>query len=184
MKLAHASLLGLFLVALGPAPAAHSSWPAVTAVSSEPQLRHAESVVLLARLREDLQAIRALIRDMRGLAALATNGTLPAHERAFLDIRFGQMGSQLDQIAFSSSSSGISILDGSYISVALQVHPALPHMWIQPLVECTLIALGQASQDISTVANANSALPACDMALDSVEHALREVRAGVNAIGA
>ncbi len=182
MKLAPALLVGLFLVALGPAPAAHSSWPAVTVPASGPQLRHAKSVELLARLRADLQGIRALIRDMRGLAALAANGTLPAHERVLLDIRFQQMGLQLDQIAFSSSSSGIPLLDGSCFSVALQIHPARPQMWIQPLVDCTLLTLGLVSQDISTVANANSALPTCDMALDCVEYALRLVRAGANAI--
>ena len=183
MKLALASLLGLFLVALGPAPAAHSCWPAVTVAGAWPRLRHAESIELLARLRADLLAIQDLTRNMRGLAAVAGNGTLPANERVLLDMQFQQLKGQLDQLALSSSSSGIPLLDGSNRSVALQIQPARPQMWSQPLSECTSITLGLAVTDIATVPNAWSALAACDMALDSIGWGLSWVRAGTNAIG-
>jgi hypothetical protein len=183
MKFAHVSLLGLLLVALGPAPAAHSSWPAVTGAAAIPQLRHAESVELLTRLQADMQAILGLIRKMRGHAAVAASGMLPPPARVLLNMGFQSLVTRVDQIAFSCSSNGIPLLDGSNMSVALQIHPARPQVWNQPLSNCSSLNWELGWQDITSVSNALSALVMCDTALDSVESALRWVRAGKKAIG-
>jgi len=181
MKLVLAVVFMSLFVAIEPAKA-RSPAAAMTFTAAH-SLRHAESVELLARMLSDLRAIQALIRGMHGLATEAANGKLTSDERMRLDLRSQQWNDQVNQIALGSSSSGISLLDGSNYSVALQVHPGRPLMWIQPLGDCTSMSLGLYSLDISTQAGASAALSNCESALASVESMLGSVRIGAIALG-
>jgi len=195
MKLASVRLLvsSLTLLAVVAAPAeAQLPWQAVaTPMYPErvgqpilpPPLRHGEAAQVLERIRIDLWRIRGQLRAMRGLAIEASNGLLTPADRALLDVQFQARVRRIAEIAAASEVNGLPLLDGTHISVLLQVRPSRYALRLECLHDMRPMTLGIDSAAVFTVAHAASALVDCDSAFDSVCTALLLRRAAAQALG-
>ncbi|NNL84440.1 MAG: flagellin FliC [Myxococcales bacterium] len=133
--------------------------------------RNANDGISMLQVAEGaLNESSSLLIRMRELAVQASNGTLGSTERATLDQEFQDLSAEIDRISAVTEFNGIQLLDGSATSVTFQVGgggSANDRISVSG-VDASASGLAIGSADVTTAANAQSALSTLDTAIDSL----------------
>ena len=145
--------------------------------------RNAQDGVSLAQTAEgSLQEVSNNLSRMRELAVQASNGTLTTTDRATLDTEFQALITEVDRVAGDTAFNGVSLLDGTTASVDIQVGVDSGDVIAVALADTTAATLGLTG-DVTTAANAGTALTAIDAAIDTVSTARGSLGASQNRLG-
>ena len=139
--------------------------------------RNANDGISLLQIAEGAlnESSNTLIR-MRELAIQSANGTLGAAERTTLDNEFQALLAEIDRVAAVTEFNGVQLLDGTAPTVTFQVganNTANDQISVTG-VDATGSGLAIDTDDITTVATAQTAIDSLDAAIDS----LSSLRAG------
>jgi flagellin len=142
--------------------------------------RNAQDGVSLAQTADGaMQEISNNLGRMRELAVQASNGTLSTGDRATLDNEFQELVSEIDRIATQTEFNGVSLLDGSSATIGIQVGVNSGQTINLTMTDVDAAALALTG-DVTSVANAGTALGVLDSAIDSVSSGRGVVGAGIN----
>ncbi len=131
--------------------------------------RNAQDGVSLTQTAEgSLQEVSNNLNRMRELAVQAANGTLTTTDRATIDAEFQELVTEIDRVAGDASFNGLNLLDGSVATIDLQVGTDAGDTITVTMVDSTAATLGIDALDVTTAANASTALAAIDTAIDGV----------------
>ncbi|WP_447975606.1 flagellin N-terminal helical domain-containing protein [Nitrospira sp. Kam-Ns4a] len=113
-----------------------------------------------------------LLSQMRALAVQASSGTLDSQSQSYLDNEFVALRSEIDRIAETTEFNGVKLLSGSQ-TVTLQIgfRSSANDQLSLSLTDLHTASLGISAVNISTAANAQSAIAALDTALNNVASA-------------
>lgn len=122
------------------------------------------------------QTIGNLLSRLRELASQSSSGTVGSTERSYIDQEFLALRSEIDRIAQVTEFNGQALTSGSTISFTMQVgfKSGSGNTLTMDLNQLTISALGISSVDVSTSANAQSALSNIDSAISAVATARAE----------
>ncbi len=122
------------------------------------------------------QTIGNLLSRLRELASQSSSGTVGATERSYIDQEFLALRSEIDRIAQVTEFNGQALTSGSSISFTMQVgfKSGSGNTLTMDLNQLTIEALGMSSVNVSTSANAQSALGNIDSAISAVATARAE----------
>ena len=133
--------------------------------------RNAQDGVSLVQTAEGaLSEVSDILGRMRELSMQSANGTLNSGDRATLDAEFQQLVSEIDRIANGTEFNGVSLLDGTSTSMAIQVGIGGTTNDVINVsgADATAATLGVSTGDINSVANATNMLTTLDTAINSV----------------
>ncbi len=131
--------------------------------------RNAQDGVSLTQTAEGaLQEVGNNLTRMRELAVQAANGTLNATDRATLDNEFQELSAEIDRIATQTTFNGVALLDGSSASLDIQVGVNAAETITVALADSTAATLAVDTLDVTSIANAGTAIAALDAAIDTV----------------
>jgi flagellin len=143
--------------------------------------RNAQDGVSLSQTAEGaLQEVSNNLNRMRELAVQASNGTLTTSDRATLDTEFQALITEIGRVASQTTFNGVSLLDGSTTTLSLQVGVNNGETIAVSLSDMTTTTLGVNGEDVTSAANAQSALATIDTAIDSVSTARGDLGAAQN----
>lgn len=145
--------------------------------------RNAQDGVSLAQTAEGaLQEVSNNLNRMRELAVQASNGTLTTNDRNTLDTEFQALFTEIDRVASQTTFNGVNLLDGSTTSLDLQVGVNSGETISVGLADTstTGLSLNGANFDVTSAANAQSALSTIDAAIDTVTTARGDLGAAQN----
>ena len=143
--------------------------------------RNAQDGVSLTQTAEgSLQEVSNNLNRMRELAVQSANGTLSAGDRTTLDSEFQELSAEIDRIANQVTFNGINLLDGSSATIDIQVGANATETITVTMADATAATLGIGTLDVTSVANANTALAALDTAIDTVSTSRGVLGAGQN----
>jgi len=143
--------------------------------------RNAQDGVSLTQTAEGaLQEVSNNLTRMRELAIQAANGTLTTTDRTTIDTEFQELIAEIDRTSGEASFNGLNLLNGSLASIDLQVGIDAGDTITINLPDATAATLGIAGLDVTTAANASTALAALDTAINSVSTSRGELGAGQN----
>ncbi|MEM7169525.1 MAG: flagellin [Pseudomonadota bacterium] len=131
-----------------------------------------------------LSRISDVLQRLKALAAQSLSGVPSDTERAFVDAEFQELLSEIDGIAANTSFNGTSLLDGStttqdyFVGTVATDLISVDFSALSGIVDYRAATLGIGAQAVDTAANATTAIPLLDTALDSIS----EARANVGAI--
>ncbi len=141
--------------------------------------RNAQDGVSLAQTAEGaLAEVSNNLVRMRELAIQAANGTLSTEDRAALDEEFQELIEEIDRISGETDFNGTSLLDNTN-SVNIQIGPDSGDTITISFVDMQAATLGLTG-DVSSEANAASALADLDAAIQSVATARSDFGAKQN----
>ena len=142
--------------------------------------RNAQDGISLSQTAEAAlgESASNLIR-LRELAVQASNGTLNSGDRTALDNEFQALIEEIDRVSGDANFNNISLFDGTTASLELQIGVDSGQVLTVSLTTATAssLSLTAASQgtggsfDITTAANASSAISTIDNAIDSINSA-------------
>lgn len=117
-----------------------------------------------------------LLGRLRELASQSSSGTVGATERSYIDQEFLALRSEIDRIAQVTEFNGQALTSGSTISFTMQVgfKSGSGNTLTMDLNQLTISALSLSSVNVSTSANAQSALSNIDSAISAVATARAE----------
>lgn len=117
-----------------------------------------------------------LLARLRELASQSSSGTVGATERSYIDQEFVALRSEIDRIAQVTEFNGQALTSGSTISFTMQVgfKSGSGNTLSMDLNQLTIEALGISSVNVSSSANAQSALSNIDSAISAVATARAE----------
>ena len=131
--------------------------------------RNASDGISLVQTAEgSLNELNGNLVRMRELAVQAANGTLTTTDRATIDAEFQELVTEIDRVAGDTSFNGLNLLDGSVATIDLQVGTDAGDTITVTMVDSTAATLGIDALDVTSAANASTALAALDTAIDSV----------------
>ena len=136
--------------------------------------RNAQDGVSLVQTAEGaLSEVSDILGRMRELSMQSANGTLNSGDRATLDAEFQQLVGEIDRIASGTEFNGVSLLDGSSTSMAIQVgiDNGANNVINVSGADATASTLGLSSASISTSGAASTMLGTLDTAINSVNSA-------------
>ena len=143
--------------------------------------RNAQDGLSLAQTAEGaLQEVNNNLSRMRELAVQAANGTLTAGDRTTLDTEFQLLDTEINRIATQTSFNGLKLLDASTASVAVQVGVNANETLSITMVDSRSATLAIGVLDVTSVANANTAITALDTAITTVTTGRGTLGAGEN----
>jgi len=143
--------------------------------------RNAQDGVSMTQSAEGaLQEVSNNLSRMRELAVQSANGTLNATDRLTLDAEFQELIAEIDRIATQVTFNGINLLDGTTATVDIQVGINATDVITVNMADATAATLGVTALDVTSVANANTALTALDTAVDDISTARGVLGAGQN----
>lgn len=134
-------------------------------------IRNANDGISLTQIADGAAStIGNLLTRMRELASQASTGTLGSTERSYLDQEFVALRSEIDRIASVTEFNGNFLLSGASNSFTLQVgfKSGSGNTLSIALRDLDLASLNLSSVNISTAANAQSALSNIDSAISAV----------------
>ena len=116
------------------------------------------------------QTIGNLLSRLRELASQSANGTVGSTERSYLDQEFVALRSEIDRIASVTEFNGTALLSGTANSFTIQVgyKSGTNNSLTLTLRDLDVAAVGLTSVNVSTSANAQSALANIDSAISAV----------------
>lgn len=120
--------------------------------------------------------IGSLLARLRELSSQSSSGTIGATERSYIDQEFVALRSEIDRIAQVTEFNGQALTSGSSISFSIQVgfKSGTGNTLSLDLNDLTISSLGLSSVNVSTSANAQSALSNIDSAISAVATARAE----------
>ena len=116
------------------------------------------------------QTIGNLLSRLRELASQSANGTVGSTERSYLDQEFVALRSEIDRIASVTEFNGTALLSGTANSFTIQVgyKSGSNNSLTLTLRDLDVSSVGLTSVNVSTSANAHSALANIDSAISAV----------------
>lgn len=116
------------------------------------------------------QTIGNLLSRLRELASQSANGTVGSTERSYLDQEFVALRSEIDRIASVTEFNGTALLSGTANSFTIQVgyKSGTNNSLTLTLRDLDVSSVGLTSVNVSTSANAQSALANIDSAISAV----------------
>ena len=142
--------------------------------------RNAQDGVSLAQTADGaMQEISNNLNRMRELAVQASNGTLTSGDRTTLDNEFQELIGEIDRIASQTEFNGVSLLDGSSATIGIQVGIDSGQTINLTMTDVDAAALSLTG-DVTSVANAGTALGVLDTAIDAVTAGRGVIGAGIN----
>ncbi len=154
--------------------------------------RNANDGVSLAQTAEGaLGQISNIVQRIRELAVQSTNGTVTNTDRAGLDNESRALIDQIDTIATTTNFNGVALLDGSASSITIQtgvnstdtvsVGLSDAQSATMNISKATTVGTAGTSEiDLSTAANASTALATLDTALNTIAAARASLGASQN----
>ena len=115
-----------------------------------------------------IQDVSNNLSRMRELAVQSSNGTMTTNDRTTLDAEFQELLLEIDRVADQTTFKGLNLLDGSASSLAIQVGANAGETISIALQDVTTVILAIDTQDVTSLANATTALTAIDAAIDTV----------------
>ena len=143
--------------------------------------RNANDGISLTQVADGAAAVIGnLLSRLRELSSQSSSGTVGNTERSYLDQEFTALRSEIDRIATVTEFNGQALLSGSSntFQIFIGFKSGTGNSLTASLNDLDLTSIGLASVNISTSANAQSALGNIDSAISSVATA----RAGFGAI--
>ena len=128
---------------------------------------HGQSVLQVAD--GAAQQISDILIRMKALATQAVSGSISDTERGYLDSEFGELATQLDDIAAQTKFNGDALLDGAFsadFAVGTDATSDVINVAITQDMSSTGLALNASA--IGTIANAQTASTAIDTAIGNV----------------
>ncbi|MBX3303144.1 MAG: flagellin FliC [Nitrospira sp.] len=136
--------------------------------------RNASDGISLTQIADGAAAtIGSLLARLRELSSQAASGTVGNTERSYIDQEFLALRSEIDRIAQVTEFNGQALTSGSSISfsVAIGFRSGAGNTLDLDLADITTTSLGLASVNVSTSANAMSAMANIDNAISAVASA-------------
>jgi len=124
--------------------------------------------------------ISDILTQMKSLASEAASGTESDSDRTYINDEFTQLSSEIDSIATGTRYNDQSLLDGTSAfasGVSVMVGSSATDTVSVQIATLTASALGLSSLDVSSQADANTALTALDSAINTVSAARAELGA-------
>ncbi|HEX7765232.1 MAG TPA: flagellin [Nitrospira sp.] len=111
-----------------------------------------------------------LLSRLRELSSQSASGTVGNTERSYIDQEFVALRSEIDRIATTTEFNGQALTSGSSISFSIQVgfRSGTGNTLSLALADITTSSLGLSSVNVSTSANASSALGNIDSAISAI----------------
>lgn len=142
-----------------------------------------DGVSMVETAEGSLQQVNNTLVRMRELSVQAANGTLSTADRTTIDAEFQELILEIDRIAGQTDFNGIVLLDGSQASVDIQVGVDSGDTISLTLPDTQASTLNVDTLDVTSAANASSAITAIDLAIDSVNDARGTLGAQQNRLG-
>ena len=139
--------------------------------------RNASDGISLTQIADGAAAtIGSLLARLRELSSQSASGTVGVTERSYIDQEFVALRSEIDRIAQVTEFNGQALTSGSTISfsIAIGFRSGAGNTLSLDLNDITTTSLGLASVNVSTSANATSALANIDNAISAVATARAE----------
>lgn len=146
-------------------------------------IRNANDGISLAQTAEGAMGeVSNMLHRMKELAVQAANGTLSAGDRTNLDAEYQELIDQIDDVANRTSFNGVALTSAAG-TVAIQTGTKAGETLNITLTDLNTAALAVAG-DLTTAANASTAMTALDTAIDSVTTARATLGAVQNRLDA
>jgi flagellin len=149
-------------------------------------VRNANDGIALAQTAEGaLQEVTNMLQRVRELAVQSQNGTLDAEDRGFLDTEVTELAAQIDDILSNTTFNGVTLFSttaGTDVTVDIQIDAGRSVTLTSTAIDGTNI--DAAALDVSSVANAATAITNVDAALSDVNTARVSLGAGQNRLEA
>jgi flagellin len=139
--------------------------------------RNASDGISLTQIADGAAAtIGSLLTRLRELSAQSASGTVGNTERSYIDQEFVALRSEIDRIAQVTEFNGQALTSGSSISfsIAIGFRSGTGNTLSLNLNDITTSSLGLSSVNVSTSANATSALANVDNAISAIASARAE----------
>jgi flagellin len=139
--------------------------------------RNASDGISLTQIADGAAAtIGSLLARLRELSSQAASGTVGNTERSYIDQEFVALRSEIDRIAQVTEFNGQALTSGSTISfsIAIGFRSGSGNTLDLALNDITTSSLGLSSVNVSTSANATSALANVDNAISAIASARAE----------
>jgi len=133
--------------------------------------RNASDGISLTQIADGAAAtIGSLLARLRELSSQSASGTVGGTERSYIDQEFVALRSEIDRIAQTTEFNGQALTSGSSISFSIAVgfRSGTGNSLTLSLGDITTSSLGLSSVNVSTSANASSALANIDSAISAV----------------
>jgi flagellin len=118
---------------------------------------------------------------MRELAVQSATGTLTASDRTNLNAEFQALNTEIGDQVTKANFNGVKLLDGSATALTIQTGAKTGETISANLVNASAFDVGG---DVTSVANANTALTAIDTQLDNLNTGRATLGAGINRLDA
>lgn len=149
-------------------------------------VRNANDGIALAQTAEGaLQEVTNMLQRVRELAVQSQNGTLDAEDRGFLDTEVTELAAQIDDILSNTTFNGVTLFNttaGTDVTVDIQIDAGRSVTLTSTAIDGTNI--DAAALDVSSVANAATAITNVDAALSDVNTVRSSLGAGQNRLEA
>ena len=139
--------------------------------------RNASDGISLTQIADGAAAtIGSLLTRLRELSSQSASGTVGNTERSYIDQEFVALRSEIDRIAQTTEFNGQALTSGSSISfsIAIGFRSGTGNTLDLALNDITTSSLGLSSVNVSTSANATSALANVDNAISAIASARAE----------
>ena len=146
-------------------------------------IRNAGDGISLAQTAEGgMDGITSSLQRMRELAVQSANYSNTTADREAINAEFVQLKTEIDRVSSQTKFNTKALLDGSFTAADFQVGPNNGEtITVQAITGLGSTALGlTAAVDVSTVANANTALGLLDTALVTVTSTRANIGASIN----
>jgi flagellin len=146
-------------------------------------IRNAGDGISLAQTAEGgMDGITNSLQRMRELAVQAANYSNTTADRTAINAEFSQLKTEIDRVSQQTKFNTKSLLDGSFTSAAFQVGANSGEtISVDTITNLGATALGlTAAVDVTTTANARSAISTIDTALNTVTTARANLGASIN----
>jgi flagellin len=140
-------------------------------------VRNSSDGISLTQIADGAAAtIGSLLARLRELSSQAASGTVGNTERSYIDQEFVALRSEIDRIASVTEFNGQALTSGSSISfsIAIGFRSGAGNTLSLNLNDITTTSLGLSSVNVSTSANATSALANIDNAISAIATARAE----------
>jgi flagellin len=138
----------------------------------------ADAQSLLGVAEGGLQSVLDILITMKGKVTQAANDTLGSSERAAIESQLDSLAAEIDSIVDQTTFNDVALLDGTYTTKSFQVgSETTDTMTISISSKHTAASLSVADSDldVTSAANASTALSNVDTAIDTVNASLREI---------
>ena len=143
-----------------------------------------DGVSLVNTTEANLNEIRNMVLRMREIAVQMANGIyLDNPDRGFAQIEIDQLLQQIDVIAENANFNGVALLDGTMQNVGIQTGPTANERPSIFFKNNTTEGLGIDGVDVTTQANAKTAMGTLETALTSISDELSRAGAYDNRFG-